>query len=128
MRDCAGTMKRLSMELGGNAPFIVFDDADIDAAVEGLKVGNGFDDGVHQGPLIDMAAVEAVERHIKDAASKGGKVLTGGTRHALGGTFFGPTIVADVTDDMRVAKEETFAPLAPVFKFDTEEEVIPSTT
>jgi succinate-semialdehyde dehydrogenase/glutarate-semialdehyde dehydrogenase len=163
MRDCAGTMKRISMELGGNAPFIVFDDADIDAAVEGamvskyrnsgqtcvctnriyvqagvydefcrklttavedLKVGNGFDDGVQQGPLIDMSAVETVESHIKDAASKGGKILTGGTRHALGGSFFAPTVVADATDDMRVAKEETFGPLAPVFKFDTEEEVL----
>jgi len=163
MRDCAGTMKRISMELGGNAPFIVFDDADIDAAVEGamvskyrnsgqtcvctnriyvqagvydefcrklttavedLKVGNGFDDGVQQGPLIDMSAVETVESHIKDAASKGGKILTGGTRHALGGSFFAPTVVADATDDMRVAKEETFGPLAPVFKFDTEEGVL----
>ena len=163
VRDCAGTMKRVSMELGGNAPFIVFDDADIDAAVEGamackyrnsgqtcvcanrmyvqagvydefcrklttavqsLKVGNGFDDGVQQGPLIDMAAVEIVESHIKDAVGKGGEILTGGTRHALGGSFFAPTIVAGVTDDMRVAKEETFGPLAPVFKFDTEEEVV----
>lgn len=163
MRDCAGTMKRISMELGGNAPFIVFDDADIDAAVEGamvskfrnsgqtcvctnriyvqagvydefcrklttavedLKVGNGFDDGVQQGPLIDMSSVETVESHIKDAASKGGKILTGGTRHALGGSFFAPTVVADATDDMRVAKEETFGPLAAVFKFDTEEEVL----
>jgi len=163
VRDCAGTMKRVSMELGGNAPFIVFDDADIDAAVEGamackyrnsgqtcvcanriyvqagvydafcrklttavqgLKVGNGFDDGVQQGPLIDMAAVEVVESHTKDAVSKGGKVLTGGTRHALGGSFFAPTIIADVTDDMRVAKEETFGPLAPVFKFETEDEVV----
>jgi succinate-semialdehyde dehydrogenase/glutarate-semialdehyde dehydrogenase len=163
MRDCAGTMKRLSMELGGNAPFIVFDDADIDAAVEGamackyrnsgqtcvcanrmyvqagvydefcrklttavqaLKVGNGFDDGVQLGPLIDLAAVETVESHIKDAVSKGGKILAGGTRHALGGSFFAPTIVADVTDDMRVAKEETFGPLAPIFKFDTEDEVV----
>ena len=163
MRDCAGTMKRISMELGGNAPFIVFDDADIDAAVdgamaskyrnsgqtcvctnriyvqagvydefcrklttavEGLKVGNGFDDGVQQGPLIDMAAVETVESHINDAVNKGGKILIGGTRHALGASFFAPTIVADVTDDMRVAKEETFGPLAPIFKFDTEEEVV----
>lgn len=163
MRDCAGTMKRISMELGGNAPFIVFDDADIDAAVEGamaskyrnsgqtcvctnriyvqagvydefcrklttavegLKVGNGFDDGVQQGPLIDMGAVETVESHIQDAVSKGGKVLTGGVRHALGRSFFEPTIVADATDEMRVAKEETFGPLAPVFKFETEEEAV----
>ena len=163
MRDCAGTMKRLSMELGGNAPFIVFDDADIEAAVEGvmaskyrnsgqtcvctnriyvqagvydefcrklttavkgLRVGNGFDDGVQQGPLIDMGAVETVESHIRDAVSKGGKILIGGTRHALGRSFFEPTVVADATDDMRVAKEETFGPLAPVFRFDTEEEAI----
>ena len=163
MRECAGTMKRLSMELGGNAPFIVFDDADIDAAVEGamaskyrnsgqtcvcanrmyvqagvydafcqklttavedLKVGNGFDVGVQLGPLIDMAAVKTVESHIKDAVNKGGKILTGGSRHALGGSFFAPTIIADVTDDMRVAKEETFGPLAPIFKFDTEDEVV----
>jgi succinate-semialdehyde dehydrogenase/glutarate-semialdehyde dehydrogenase len=163
MRDSSGTMKRLSMELGGNAPFIVFDDADIDAAVEGamaskyrnsgqtcvctnriyvqagvydefcrklttavegLKVGNGFDDGVQQGPLIDMASVETVESHIQDAVNKGGKILIGGARHALGSSFFEPTIVADATDDMRVAKEETFGPLAPVFKFDTEEDVV----
>jgi succinate-semialdehyde dehydrogenase/glutarate-semialdehyde dehydrogenase len=163
MRDCSGTMKRLSMELGGNAPFIVFDDADVDAAVEGamaskyrnsgqtcvctnriyvqggvydefcrklttavegLKVGNGFEDGVQQGPLIDEGAVEAVENHIRDAVSKGGKVLIGGARHALGHSFFEPTIVADATDEMRVAKEETFGPLAPVFKFETEEEVV----
>ncbi|WP_320041423.1 NAD-dependent succinate-semialdehyde dehydrogenase [uncultured Desulfobacter sp.] len=163
MGDCAGTMKRLSMELGGNAPFIVFDDADIDAAVdgamaskyrnsgqtcvctnriyvqagvydefcrklttavEGLKVGNGFDDGVHQGPLIDMGAVETVESHIQDAVSKGGKILIGGARHALGHSFFEPTIVADATDEMRVAKEETFGPLAPVFKFEDEEDVV----
>ncbi|WP_321413530.1 NAD-dependent succinate-semialdehyde dehydrogenase [uncultured Desulfobacter sp.] len=163
MGDCAGTMKRLSMELGGNAPFIVFDDADIDAAVDGamaskyrnsgqtcvctnriyvqagvydefcrklttavdgLKVGNGFDDGVHQGPLIDMGAVETVESHIQDAVSKGGKILIGGARHALGHSFFEPTIVADATDEMRVAKEETFGPLAPVFKFEDEEDVV----
>jgi succinate-semialdehyde dehydrogenase/glutarate-semialdehyde dehydrogenase len=163
LKDSSGTMKRLSMELGGNAPFIVFDDADIDAAVEGamaskyrnsgqtcvctnriyvqagvydafcrklttavegLKVGNGFDDGVQQGPLIDMASVETVESHIQDAVSKGGKILIGGVRHALGRSFFEPTIVADATDDMRVAKEETFGPLAPVFKFDTEEDVV----
>ncbi len=163
MKDCAGTMKRVSMELGGNAPFIVFDDADIDAAVEGamackyrntgqtcvcanriyvqagvydafcrklttaveaLRVGNGLDDGVHQGPLIDMAAVEMMENHIKDAVDKGGKILTGGKRHALGGTFFTPTIIADATHGMRVAKEETFGPLAPIFKFDTEADVI----
>jgi len=93
-------------------------------AVEGLKVGNGFDDGVQQGPLIDMGAVETVESHIQDAVSKGGKILIGGVRHTLGSSFFEPTIVADATDDMRVAKEETFGPLAPIFKFDSEEEVV----
>lgn len=163
MQDCAGTMKRVSMELGGNAPFIVFDDADLDAAIEGalsckyrnsgqtcvcanriyvqagiydqfcekltqavttLKVGNGIEDGVVQGPLIDMNAVESVERHISDALDKGAKVLAGGKRHALGGTFFAPTVLADATDDMLVAKEEIFGPFAPVFKFETEKEVI----
>ena len=163
VRDCAGTLKRVSMELGGNAPFIVFNDADIDTAVEGamackyrntgqtcvcanrfyvqagiydefcrkfiqavetLKIGNGLEEGIQQGPLIDMAAVENVESLTRDAESKGGKVLTGGKRHALGGTFFEPTIVSGATDDMRIAKEEIFGPLAPVFKFETEEEVI----
>lgn len=163
MQDCAGTMKRISMELGGNAPFIVFDDADIDAAVEGamackyrnagqtcvcanriyvqtgvydefcgklaravegLKVGNGVEEGVQQGPLIDMAAVETVEYHTKDAVEKGGRVLAGGSRHALGGSFFAPTIIADVTDEMLVAREETFGPLAPIFRFETEAEVV----
>ncbi len=163
MRDCAGTMKRVSMELGGNAPFIVFDDADLDAAVEGalackyrnsgqtcvcanrlyvqagiydkfcekltsavtnLKVGNGMEDGVVQGPLIDMKAVESVERHISDALDKGAKVLAGGKRHALGGTFFAPTVLAGATDEMLIAREEIFGPFAPVFKFDTEEEVV----
>ncbi|WP_035241269.1 NADP-dependent succinate-semialdehyde dehydrogenase [Desulfobacter vibrioformis] len=163
MQDCAGTMKRVSMELGGNAPFIVFDDADLDAAVEGalsckyrnsgqtcvcanrlyvqagvydqfceklaravatLKVGNGIEEGVVQGPLIDMKAVESVERHINDALDKGAKVLAGGKRHALGGTFFSPTVLADVTDDMLVAKEEIFGPFAPIFKFESEAEVV----
>ncbi len=163
MRDCAGTMKRVSMELGGNAPFIVFDDADLDAAVEGalackyrnsgqtcvcanrlyvqagiydkfcekltsavtnLKVGNGMEDGVVQGPLIDMKAVESVERHISDALDKGAKVLAGGKRHALGGTFFAPTVLAGATDEMLIAREEIFGPFAPVFQFDTEEEVV----
>ena len=163
VRDCAGTLKRVSMELGGNAPFIVFNDADMDTAVEGamackyrntgqtcvcanrfyvqagiydefcrkftqavetLKIGNGLEKGIQQGPLIDMAAVENVESLTRDAESKGGKVLTGGKRHALGGTFFEPTIVSGATDDMRIAKEEIFGPLAPVFKFETEDEVI----
>lgn len=161
--QCAGTMKKVSMELGGNAPFIVFDDADLDAAVEGavaskyrntgqtcvctnrllvqsgvyeqftqklaaavsmMKVGNGLKEEVQQGPLIDMAAVEKVEEHINDAVSKGARIVLGGRRHQLGGTFFEPTIICNVTGDMLVAKEETFGPLAPVFKFETEAEAI----
>ncbi|MHB1038894.1 MAG: NADP-dependent succinate-semialdehyde dehydrogenase [Desulfobacteria bacterium] len=163
MRQCAGTVKKMSLELGGNAPFIVFDDADLDAAVAGtiaskyrnsgqtcvctnrllvqdgvydafagklarevekLQVGNGLSDGTHQGPLIDPAAVAKVEEHIADALGKGARVITGGKRHALGGTFFQPTILADVTRDMAVAREETFGPLAPLFRFSTEEEAI----
>jgi succinate-semialdehyde dehydrogenase / glutarate-semialdehyde dehydrogenase len=163
MKQSSSTVKKLSMELGGNAPFIVFDDADLDAAVEGaiiskyrnagqtcvcanrlyvqagvydafaeklvaavakLKVGNGFEPGVEQGPLIDHAAVEKVEEHIQDAVSKGGRVLLGGKRHALGQTFFEPTVLADVTPQMKVAKEETFGPLAPLFRFQTDEEAI----
>ena len=163
MKQSSSTVKKLSLELGGNAPFIVFDDADLDAAVEGaiiskyrnagqtcvcanrlyvqagvydafaeklvaavakLKVGNGFEPGVQQGPLIDNAAVEKVEEHIQDAVSKGGRVLLGGKRHALGQTFFEPTVLADVTSQMKVAKEETFGPLAPLFRFETDEEAI----
>jgi succinate-semialdehyde dehydrogenase / glutarate-semialdehyde dehydrogenase len=163
MRQSADTIKKLSLELGGNAPFIVFDDADLDAAVEGamiskyrntgqtcvcanriyvqkgvleafttklvakvnaLKVGPGTEAGVTQGPLIDAKAVAKIEEHIADATAKGGKVLTGGKRHALGGLFFEPTVVAGATSDMLFAKEETFGPLAPVFAFDTEEEVL----
>lgn len=163
MKQSADTVKKVSMELGGNAPFIVFDDADIDAAVEGamiskyrnsgqtcvcanrlyvqagvydefvskfnakvaaLKVGNGTEAGVMQGPLIDMSAVEKVEEHIADALSKGGTVTTGGKRHALGGSFFEPTVIANATQDMAVASEETFGPLAPVIKFNSEEEAI----
>jgi succinate-semialdehyde dehydrogenase/glutarate-semialdehyde dehydrogenase len=163
MQQSASTIKKLSLELGGNAPFIVFDDADLDAAVEGaliskyrnagqtcvcanrlyvqdtvydafaaklvaavekLKVGNGLQAGVTQGPLIDMNAVEKVEQHIADAVAKGGRVLTGGKRHALGGTFFEPTVIADVTASMCVAKEETFGPLAPLFRFKTDDEVL----
>ncbi|MCH4562654.1 NAD-dependent succinate-semialdehyde dehydrogenase [Halomonas sp. EGI 63088] len=163
LAQCAGTVKKASMELGGNAPFIVFDDADLDAAVEGavaskyrnsgqtcvctnrllvqagvydtflekltrrvteLKVGNGLDDGVVQGPLINAAAVDKVQSHIADALAKGGRLVCGGEPHALGGTFFQPTVIADVTDEMRVAREETFGPLAPVFRFDTVDQAI----
>ncbi|MCK9261046.1 MAG: succinate-semialdehyde dehydrogenase, partial [Azoarcus sp.] len=161
--QCAPTIKKLSLELGGNAPFIVFDDADLDAAVEGalaskdrnsgqtcvcanrllvqdgvydafaeklattvakLKVGNGLEAGTTQGPLIDMNAVEKVEEHIADALSKGARLMTGGKRHALGHTFFEPTILADVTPEMKVAKEETFGPVAPLFRFKDEAEAI----
>jgi len=163
MKQSADTIKKLSLELGGNAPFIVFDDADLDAAVEGamvskyrntgqtcvcanriyvqkgvldafteklvarvraLKVGNGVEPGVTQGPLIDDKAVAKIEEHVADAVSKGGQVLTGGKRHALGGRFYEPTVVAGATREMLVAQEETFGPLAPVFAFDTEAEAI----
>ena len=163
MAQCATTVKKVSLELGGNAPFIVFDDADIDAAVDGalaskfrnsgqtcvcanrlyaqdgiydefarklgekvaaMKVGNGFEAGVMQGPLIDMGAVEKVEEHIADALGKGARIVTGGKRHALGGTFFEPTVLADVTSSMKVTREETFGPLAPLFRFKTEQELI----
>jgi succinate-semialdehyde dehydrogenase / glutarate-semialdehyde dehydrogenase len=163
MVQCAATVKKTAMELGGNAPFIVFDDADLDSAVlgalaskyrnagqtcvcanrllvqagvydafaeklavavEGLRVGNGLTEEVEQGPLIDMAAVEKIEEHIADAVSKGAKVAVGGERHEKGGTFFKPTILTGVTPDMKVAREETFGPLAPLFKFETEEEAI----
>ena len=163
MKQSADTIKKLSLELGGNAPFIVFDDADLDAAVEGaiiskyrnagqtcvcanrlyvqagvydsfaeklvaavkkLKVGNGFEAGVLQGPLIDQAAVEKVEEHIQDAVSHGARVLLGGKRHALGQTFFEPTVLADVTPKMKVAREETFGPVAPLFRFETDKQAI----
>ena len=163
MQQCAPTIKKLSLELGGNAPFIVFDDADLDAAVEGaiaskyrnagqtcvcanriyvqdgvydafaqklvaavakLKVGNGQEAGVTQGPLIEEKAVVKVEEHIADALAKGGRLLAGGKRHALGHSFFQPTIIADVNASMMVATEETFGPLAPLFRFQTEEDVI----
>jgi succinate-semialdehyde dehydrogenase/glutarate-semialdehyde dehydrogenase len=159
----AATMKKLSLELGGNAPFIVFDDADLDAVVEGalaakfrnsgqtcvctnrlyvqdgiydefarrladrvrtLKVGSGFDTGVQQGPLINQAAVAKVEAHIADAKAKGGRVLAGGKRHALGATFFEPTVIADATSDMLIAHEETFGPVAALFRFKDEQEAI----
>jgi succinate-semialdehyde dehydrogenase/glutarate-semialdehyde dehydrogenase len=161
--QCASTVKKLSLELGGNAPFIVFDDADLDAAVQGalaskyrntgqtcvcanrllvqagvydefskklaeavgkLRVGDGLAGPTDQGPLIDAKAVAKVEEHIADAVKKGAKVALGGKRHALGGTFFEPTILTDVTPQMMVAREETFGPLAPLFKFDTEAEAI----
>lgn len=163
MAQTASTVKKVSMELGGNAPFIVFDDADLDVAVEGaivskyrnagqtcvcanrlyvhskvydvfaekltsavrkLKVGNGIEDGVRIGPLIDEHAVAKVEEHITDAISKGARVLLGGKKHGLGYSFFEPTVLADVTSDMLVAREETFGPLAPLFRFDTEDEVV----
>jgi len=163
MKQCSGTVKKLALELGGNAPFIVFDDADLEAAVLGalaskfrnagqtcvcanrimvqskvydkfcemlaeaaknIKVADGFEDGAQQGPLINDAAVEKVESHVKDALSKGAKLLAGGQRHQLGGTFFEPTVLSGVTKGMLVAKEETFGPMAPVFKFETEEEAI----
>lgn len=163
MEQCAATVKKTAMELGGNAPFIVFDDADLDSAVEGamaskyrnagqtcvcanrllvqagvydafaeklsvavraLRVGNGLTEEVDQGPMIDMSAVEKIEEHIKDATSKGAEVKVGGERHEKGGTFFQPTLLTGVTTDMMVAREETFGPLAPLFKFETEEEAI----
>ncbi|MEQ4618244.1 MAG: NADP-dependent succinate-semialdehyde dehydrogenase [Corticimicrobacter sp.] len=162
-RQSADTIKKLSLELGGNAPFIVFDDADLDAAVEGaiaskyrnagqtcvcanrlyvqdgvydafaeklaaavgkLRVGNGTDKGVDLGPLIDDAALAKVQEHIEDAVAKGGKVLVGGKPHALGHSFFEPTVVVGATPEMRVAREETFGPLAPLFRFKTDEDVI----
>ncbi|MGO9989734.1 MAG: NADP-dependent succinate-semialdehyde dehydrogenase [Steroidobacteraceae bacterium] len=163
MAQCAGTIKKLSLELGGNAPFIVFDDADLDAAVQGaiaskyrntgqtcvcanrllvqegvyqefakkltaavgkLRVGDGLEGATDQGPLIDAKAVAKVEEHVADAVAKGASVALGGKRHALGGTFFEPTILTGVTSGMLVAREETFGPVAPLFKFKTEAEAI----
>lgn len=163
MQQTASTIKKVSMELGGNAPFIVFDDADLDAAVEGamvskyrnagqtcvcanriyvhskvydafaaklvaavqaMKVGDGTAEGVRIGPLIDQKAVAKVEEHIADAVAKGAKILTGGKRHSLGQSFFEPTVIANVTSNMAVAIEETFGPLAPLFRFETEDEVV----
>jgi succinate-semialdehyde dehydrogenase/glutarate-semialdehyde dehydrogenase len=163
MVQCAGTVKKLSLELGGNAPFIVFDDADLDAAVQGaiaskyrntgqtcvcanrllvqdgvygefseklaaavgkLRVGDGLKGVTEQGPLIDGKAVAKVEEHIADALRKGARVALGGKRHALGGTFFEPTILTGVTSEMLVAREETFGPIAPLFKFHSEAEAI----
>ena len=163
MRQAASTVKKVALELGGNAPFIVFDDADVDQAVEGaifskfrnmgqtcicanrifvqdsiydafskklaegvasLKVGNGTEAGVVQGPLINMAAVEKVERHIEDAVDHGAEVVVGGHRHKLGGTFFEPTVLANVTPDMLITREETFGPVAPLYRFKDEAEAI----
>ncbi|MFU0503326.1 NAD-dependent succinate-semialdehyde dehydrogenase [Pseudaminobacter sp. NGMCC 1.201702] len=163
IQKSASTVKKVSMELGGNAPFLVFDDADIDRAIEGamtakyrnsgqtcvctnrffvqagiydefveklaaasnkLKVGSGLDEGVQQGPLIDENAVEKVEEFIADATAKGGKVVAGGKRHALGGSFFEPTVIADASPKMKFMKEEIFGPVAPVFRFETEEEAV----
>jgi succinate-semialdehyde dehydrogenase/glutarate-semialdehyde dehydrogenase len=163
MAQCASTVKKLSLELGGNAPFIVFDDADLDAAVKGaiaskyrnagqtcvcanrifvqdgiydgfatrlvaavkaMKVGAGTEDGTLIGPLIDEPAIEKVESHVEDALAKGARVLLGGKRHARGGTFFEPTVLADVTTQMKIAREETFGPVAPLFRFAREEDAI----
>ncbi len=163
MSQCSDQIKKVSLELGGNAPFIVFDDADLDAAVEGaliskyrnagqtcvcanriyvqddiydafvekfvaavnkIKVGAGTEANVTQGPLIDKAAVSKVQEHIDDAVSKGAKVAAGGKQHDLGGLFFAPTVLTEVTSSMKVAKEETFGPLAPLFRFKTEEDVV----
>ncbi|MFU6377519.1 NAD-dependent succinate-semialdehyde dehydrogenase [Metapseudomonas otitidis] len=163
MAQCAETIKKVSLELGGNAPFIVFDDADLDAAVQGalgskfrntgqtcvctnrllvqrgvydefarrlvaavnaLKVAPADDDGAQQGPLINVKAVAKVEEHIADAVAKGARVLAGGKPHALGGNFFEPTVLGEVTPEMLVARDETFGPLAPIFRFDTEEQAI----
>ena len=163
MSQCAATVKKVSLELGGNAPFIVFDDADVDAAVAGamaskyrnagqtcvcanrlliqdgiydafaaklaeaadaLKVGNGLEDGTQQGPLIDMRAIDKVEEHIADATSKGARVAAGGERHSLGRSFFQPTVLTEVTPAMAVAREETFGPVAPLFRFSTEDEAV----
>ncbi len=163
IQKCAATVKKVSMELGGNAPFLVFDDADIDRAVEGaiaakyrnsgqtcvctnrffvqagvydefvdklaaaskkLKVGSGLEDGTQQGPLIDVKAVEKVEEFVDDAKAKGGRVVAGGKRHALGGSFYEPTVIADAKPEMKFMKEEIFGPVAPVFRFEAEEEAI----
>jgi succinate-semialdehyde dehydrogenase/glutarate-semialdehyde dehydrogenase len=163
MAQCAGTLKKISLELGGNAPFVVFADADLDAAVAGavaskyrntgqtcvcanrffvedsiydafvarlveaagiLRVGDGLAGATEQGPLIDEKAVAKVEAHVADAVAKGARVLRGGARHPLGGTFYEPTVLADVTPSMRLAREETFGPVAPVFRFKSEAEAI----
>jgi succinate-semialdehyde dehydrogenase/glutarate-semialdehyde dehydrogenase len=163
LRQCADSVKKVSLELGGNAPFIVFDDADLDAAVEGalaskyrnagqtcvcanriyvqdrvydafaaklawrvarLTVGAGTEPGVQVGPLIEEAALEKVEAHLADAVAHGAEIVVGGKRHALGGLFFEPTVVTGMTQAMRVAREETFGPVAPLFRFETEEQAV----
>ncbi len=163
MRQCADTVKKVSMELGGNAPFIVFDDADLDAAVDGvmaskfrntgqtcvcanrilvqdgvydefakkltvavrrMKIGSGLDEGVEQGPLINQAAVDKIQEHLDDALAKGAKILTGGGPHPLGGTFYQPTVIVDATSAMLVTQEETFGPLAPLYRFKNDDEAI----
>ena len=163
MAQCAGTIKKVSLELGGNAPLIVFDDCDMDQAIRGamaskyrnagqtcvcanrilvqggvydefssrfaeavgeLQVGSGLTEGVTQGPLIDMAAVEKVEEHIQDALAKGARLVVGGERHSLGGQFFRPTVLAGATTEMKIASEETFGPVAPLFRFETEDQAI----
>ncbi len=163
MSQCAGTVKKVALELGGNAPFLVLDDADLDAAVTGaiqskyrntgqtcvcanrfivqskvydaftqklteavrkLRVGDGLKGETDQGPLIDAKALAKVENHIADAKSKGAKVITGGKRHALGGTFYEPTVLTDVSRDMILAREETFGPVAPLFRVDTDEQAV----
>lgn len=163
MRQCADTVKKMSLELGGNAPFIVFDDADIDAAVAGamaskyrntgqtcvcvnrfliqegiykqfteklvaavgaMKIGNGAEEDVDQGPLINQAGLEKVEDHVQDALSKGAQIATGGKRHALGGTFYQPTVLTEITTEMKIANEETFGPVSALFRFSTEADAI----
>ncbi len=163
IEQCASTVKKVSMELGGNAPFIVFNDADMDEAISGamaskyrntgqtcvcanrflvqdgvydefaeklaaesdkMRVGNGLQGETEQGPLIDMAAVEKIEEHIQDAVEKGATIVTGGERHELGGSFFQPTVIANVNTQMKVAREETFGPLAPLFRFHTDDEAV----
>jgi succinate-semialdehyde dehydrogenase/glutarate-semialdehyde dehydrogenase len=163
MKQCASTIKKVDLELGGNAPFIVFDDADLDAAVAGamiskyrnagqtcvcanrilvqegvydefaeklasavikLKVGSGVEVGVMQGPLINNAAIEKIEEHVADAVNMGAEIVTGGKRHDLGGLFYEPTILKNVTTKMLVTREETFGPVAPLFRFKTEDEAV----
>jgi succinate-semialdehyde dehydrogenase/glutarate-semialdehyde dehydrogenase len=163
LKQCARTVKKTSMELGGNAPFIVFDDADLEAAVKGaiaskyrnagqtcvcanrilvqdgiydafakrlseaasgMKVGNGFTEGAVIGPLIDAKAIKKVEEHVADALAKGAEIVTGGKRHSLGGSFFEPTVLTGATRDMAIFREETFGPVAPLFRFKTEAEAI----
>jgi succinate-semialdehyde dehydrogenase/glutarate-semialdehyde dehydrogenase len=163
MQQCSPTVKKLALELGGNAPFLVFDDADFDEAIEGaiaskfrnmgqtcvsanriyvqsplyerfvavlasrvrqLRVGDGFEPGVQQGPLISQKAVQKVEAHVSDALERGAKLITGGRRHALGGTFFEPTVLACDTSEPRISREETFGPVAAIFRFDSEVEAV----